>query len=652
MHRLHAIAAVIDRLVRAAADAAPAALWVLVYAAALGSGTHALFHPGAVALLDRNQLHRTEALRMALTVGTAALGLAMLHVGFILLQHARARRAGLDLTKPRDLADTLNGALRPVLALPLLQALSLPGVERDRPMWTLLVVAAISAVAVASAHAWIPLVRGSAPSARRETALRLGAPLFVACLWAGYALFFSRLSIVNHHALNTRTVSLGYYDNIFYHSAHGDPLGCSFMKAGYHGSAHFDPILVAFAPLYLLHPRAELLLVLQSVWLGAGVVPVYLLARERRASRAAAATLAALYALYPAVHGANLYEFHSLTLAVPLTLWLLYFLERGASVAYWITLAATLLVREDMPFLTCFVGAYALSSSVPRATRTGWLTIAASVAYFAAVKRWGMTSPDVFMTGNNAYAFAFNYEDMIPNHDGATGMLVSLVTNPLFVIGTMVSEPKARHVLMLFVPLCFLPAVARPGRIMLVWGLLFALLATRPLLHSIYSHYPSHLVPILFALAPTALRRIEDEPMGRAAPGGPRLARAILIGAVVASLLCSWKFGGLVPNDSFRAGYLPVARSLDAQQRETYAWVREQAERIPRDARVGVTNRIGAHAANRSAVFLYPAHDDVDWLFVDEGDLRGATLDRHLEAVSAGFDVVAKRGTLAVYRRR
>src|SRR5439155_12102520 len=124
--------------------------------------------------------------------------------------------------------------------------------------------------------------------------------------------------------------SLGFYDNIFYQSIHGHPLGCSFVKTGYHGSSHFDPILVLLSPLYLVWPRAELLLVLQSVWLGSGVVPVYLLARAQRASRAAAIALATMYAVYPALHGANAYEFHSLTLAVPLVLWLLFFLETGS----------------------------------------------------------------------------------------------------------------------------------------------------------------------------------------------------------------------------------------------------------------------------------------------------------------------------------
>jgi len=60
-----------------------------------------------------------------------------------------------------------------------------------------------------------------------------------------------------------------------------------------------------------------------------GVVPAYLLARGRLDSRLAGVALAAMYAVYPALHGANMYEFHSLTLLSPLVLTLLYFLVRS-----------------------------------------------------------------------------------------------------------------------------------------------------------------------------------------------------------------------------------------------------------------------------------------------------------------------------------
>ncbi|MFT3769097.1 MAG: DUF2079 domain-containing protein [Minicystis sp.] len=649
--RLSQLAASVDALAARAGDLAVAhVLWPILYAVALGSSLFVAAHPGLRAALAQNKVLATDARAMLVWIGVAFAGIALIHIGVVFA----ARRASATPPASVEVVHRVNRILRPTLVLPIVESLALPAIERDHPRQTLFLITLAAAVTGVLAYSWIRPVEARSPADDRSPGRDRLALLAASVLWAAYTLFFARLSITNHHALNTRTLSLGIYDNIFYQSIHGHPLGCSFVKTGYHGSAHFDPILVLFSPLYLLYPRAELILVLQSLWLGAGVVPVVLIARAHGLGRGVALAIGAMFVAYPALHGANLYEFHSLTLATPVTLWLLWFLERGATRGYWIALAAALLVREDMPILTTFIGVYAVLARRPRLLRAGWITILVSLAYFAAVKRWFMTSPDIFMTGNDAYSFAYNYDALIPQHDGARGIVTSILTNPVFVIQWMLSEPKVLFLLSLFVPLAFLPFFARPGRVMLAWGLLFSLLASRPALHAIHFHYPSIITPVAFALVPAALRRIEDSArLGASGLDGRRVARALLAAALVASALASWKLGGFVANESFRAGYLPVARSLNDEERATYAWLRAAVDRIPPDARVAVTNRMGPHASNRAAVFMIPTAAEVDWLLVDDAELHDADrarVDHDLQ--SGAFALVTRRGALALYQRR
>jgi uncharacterized membrane protein len=641
-------------------------LWPLLYAVALGSGTFVLRHPSFVSVLDNNKVPLPDSISMILWVGAALAGLGLVYGAAILLARRIGRGRGSASGGNVGLAE-LNRRLRPLLALPLIPALTFDNIERESPKETLFLITLTAAVAGTSAYAWLrptaPLgvsLTGSSgddpppPRPLRQGAARVVATLAVAALWAAYGAFFSWLSVANHHALNTRTIDLGYYDNIFYQSIHGHPLACSFIKAGYHGSAHFDPILVVLSPLYLFYPRAELLLVLQAVWLGAGVVPVYLIARERLSSRIAAVALAAMYAVYPALHGANMYEFHSLTLVAPVVLWLLYFLEAGRFKSYWALLLPTLLVREDVAILLCFVGAYAILARRPRWARLGWVTILASAVYFAIVKRFFMTSVDIFMSGKDSYSFAYYYDDLIPNHNGVAGMLVSLLTNPVFVLKTMLAELKILYFLTLFVPLVFLPLVARPGRVMLVWGLLFCLLASRGAVFSVHFQYSCIIIPVVFAVTPAALRQIEDGPVVRMLGlDGARVWRALLAAAFAASLLVTWKFGAVIDNGTFRGGFSPVARGLTPKDNELYAWIRQQIDQIPRGASVAVTNRTGPHASNRQQAYFYPEHSEVDWLFIDEAEIRGGDLEKHNKNLAAGvFELVAKRDRLAFYKRR
>jgi uncharacterized membrane protein len=396
-----------------------------------------------------------------------------------------------------------------------------------------------------------------------------------------------------------------------------------------------------------------MLLVLQSVWLAAGVVPLYLLSYRKLGRRLPAVAIAAMYALFPALHGANMYEFHSLTLLSPIVLTLLYFLETERYRAYFITLVPALLCREDASLLLCFVGAYGIYTRRPRMARAGWITISTSLVYFAIVKRFFMTSADIFMSGKDSYSFAYYYEDLIPNHNGIGGMLISLLTNPVFVVKTIVAEAKLVYLITLFLPVLFLPFVAKPGRVMLGYGLFFCTLATRGAVFSPHFQYSSVLIPILFSLTPEALRQIED---GRVADAigldGRRLARALVPAAFAASVLVSWKFGGILDNQAFKGGFVRVARSMSDKDKETFAWIRENAAKIPATASVGVTNRVGAQVSNRKTAYFYPEHQDVDWLFIDEAEIKGADLEKHNKAVQAGtWTVVAKKDRLAFYKK-
>lgn len=648
-------------------------LWPLFYAMTTGSGLWMLTHRDRLPTVATNKVGAPAATQMALWVAAALGALLLLYAGFAAWDK---RRSGA--WNVAGAAAELNRRLRFLLAPPLLAALAQPKIEVDKPELTYFFAALAAAVVGWAVYGWtrppspelaltlpptLPPERADAAHEplgpahrRRELVSRIGAAVAVAAIGLGYGLFFSRLSITNHHALNTRTIDLGYYDNIFYQSIHGRPLGCTLIRGGWHGSAHFDPLLVLLSPLYLLYPRAELILILQAMWLGAGVVPIYLITKEKLGRRLPGVLLAAMFALYPALQGANMYEFHSLTLLSPLILWVLYFLERGSIRGYFLMLVPTLLLREDVPLLLCFVGLYAILSRRPGYARVGWVTILVSGIYFIVVKRYIMPSPDIFMSGKEALSFAYYYEDLIPNKNGATGLLVSVISNPSFVLRHVFAEPKVRYFLTLFLPLAFLPFFARTGRVMLIYGLLFCFLASRTAVFSPAFQYSSVILPIAFALVPQTLRRVEDgaAPAALGLHGG-RLSRALLGAAFVASLLVSWKFGAIVHNEAFRGGFGKITRTLSDEQKAIYAWVSEQVDRIPLSDSVGVTNKLGPHASNRKEVWFYPgAGKTTDWLLIDEGEIKGKDIERHNQRVQRGEYVLVsqyKTSKMKLYQR-
>ena len=109
----------------------------------------------------------------------------------------------------------------------------------------------------------------------------------------------------------------------------------------------------------------------------------------------------------------------------------------------------------------------------------------------------------------------------------------------------------------------------------------------------------------------------------------------------------------LFNNQSFRGGFTRITRSLSDEQQATYAWVNEQATKIPRGASVAATAKMGPHISNRRHAYFYPEKQRMDYVFLDEAELRGNDLERHKKAVSKGEIVeLSRRGTMALFKRK
>ncbi|MBK8259475.1 MAG: DUF2079 domain-containing protein [Polyangiaceae bacterium] len=644
--------------------------WPVSIGLSLGVSAWAFTHKNFWADFFENKVALRDRLFGLIWLGS---GIVLATLVFTVIHLVTRRRSGLDF------AGTLakwGPRFAFLFAVPFVATMLAPEMHKAASALSLLFCGLAAISVLWSGYAWTrqpPEIEAEPAPQPTGGVGRWLAAVWVGLLWLGHAGLFSYFAIVQHFSLSTRTIDLGYYDNIFYQSIHGRWLDCSFLKTGNHASAHFDPILVLLSPLYLIYPRAELLLVLQSVWIGSGIIPVYLIAQRRLGSRWQAGILGLCYLLHPALQGANLYEFHSLSLLAPLFLWLINFLEKGSRWGYAIALLLVLLCREDAALLSSFLGLSAilapsaLTAEEDRLNvsaeerekgeklrrRLGVITIFASVAYFVVVKLVFMKSPDILNSGKEAYSFAYYYEALIPAGSGMGGLLLSLVGNPVFVIKHVFTEPKLVYFATIFLPVLFIPFATRAARWVLAYGLIFCLLASRTAVFSTHFQYATLLYPSAIAFAPVALASIRKKPMGFW--GGihmKRLAVGLVPAILAASVLVSWQFGAIVPNGKFKAGFVGLRRVLTAEDKEQYAWVKSATAQIPRDAKVSVTDKLGAHVSNRRFAFFYPARTDVDFVFIDEGDLKGKDQDKHKSIMGKGtFKEVTRRGKMVLYKK-
>lgn len=633
---------------RRAADLFSSAVWSLTDAffgwlpgALIIGASPALFlwpvvYPDKIGCLLDNKLDLESRWILLAWVSLSAAAMLCVYLGF---WAGRGRR---DSIAPFAYFRALNRRAVVLTVLPLLHLLSVKNLETRRPFLTLF----ICTLAGSIAGYWSYQVYPAAAAAdkmrsRRGSVASLTAVAVLASLYA-YAL--SSFAVTHHHNFGTCIYDLGIYVNIFWQTIHGNWLGCSFLVDGTHLGAHFDPILILLSPLFYLYPRAETLLLLQSVWLAGGAFPLYLLACRRTGRPWFGVTMVVIYLLYPALHGANMDDFHSLTLCTPLIFWCVYCLEMRRFRCFWFFLALLLSTREDLALVACFLGFYAIRAR--RARGVGAATIAISIIFLVVAKGLLMT---------NTYGFLYYYKDLIADGiEGVYSLAVSAATNPWFVLSHVFSEAKMLFFLKLLLPVLFIPLFSGRMWLLFFYGTAFILLASKDAVFNLGFQYSCLLFPFLLAATPRGVNRLtRGKTIKALGLDGRRLAVALTVAMVATSLLISRSYGVFWPNSAFRGGYAAFQRENTPEIKARYAFVLALEKIIPPDASVTASERIGPHLASRAAFFRFPAKIETDWVVVRPEELRRSYLEAwNTFQKSTKYRQLINQYGITVYKKR
>lgn len=162
-------------------------------------------------------------------------------------------------------------------------------------------------------------------------------------LFLGSLVMMTWVSVTRYSAFNMVSFDLGAMSQAIWRTTQGDPLmftteGIAFSRL----ARHVELFYFLLAPLYALRPSPTTLLIFQASLYVFGALPAYSLAQRRLPYRWMALVVAAIYLFYPVGQTAVLFAFHGDTLAMPLLLWAIDALDRGALRGYWVWLLLAL----------------------------------------------------------------------------------------------------------------------------------------------------------------------------------------------------------------------------------------------------------------------------------------------------------------------
>ncbi len=515
--------------------------------------------------------------------------------------------------------------------------------------------AAVRAALRAGPFAWE--ARLLAPVRRLRAGVALALPRFyprlpfviVLLAVAGYVAYFGYYTYCFYYSLRSG-YDLGIYDSLLWNMLHGG----SFFKtppwAGpgrSHFGNHAEFFAYALLPFYAIRQNAGTLLIIQAAIMGSAAIPLYKLAR-RHIPPWPACLLALGYLMYPALHGANLFEFHFLPLGPFLLWWAWYFLEvrRDGWAALFVVF--TLSCREDVSAWVAVLGAYFLFTG--RRPKAGLLLAVVGTAYCFALKFIAMP----YVGGGES--FTDIYKDLLPPGSKSFGAVVQTVLgNPGYTAHTLAEMSKLIFMLQILLPLAFLP-FRRPIWIVLcIPGFFFTVLSTRygPLI-SITFQYSAHFIAFLFPGVAIGL-----EWMSRRAPDRATAAvgrRAALTAMVCMALPLSYQWGAVLQQDNSYGGPIKYTFGVDAEGRRRNQAARRILRHLPSRASVTGGGFTTPFVSNRPDAFnlTISGATDAAYMFIpsEVGDFIGNEKETVTRLLKSGeFGVVDIEPPFALAKR-
>ncbi len=400
-----------------------------------------------------------------------------------------------------------------------------------------------------------------------------------------YIVYFTTLSFLRYDNFYTGRFDLGNMAQTVWNTWRGrifvftNPNGTDIISRL---AFHADFLLVLLAPFYYIWSDPKILLLIQTLVVGAGVFFVYFLAKDITKNKSIALAFSLLYILNPSIERANLYDFHPVTLAITFLLAAYYFVRRKQ---YWyfalfIVLAA--LTKEHVWVIVSLFGLYLLIIQRQKLVGTLVFLFSAGTFYFLV---W-YAIPHIL--GSQHFALSY-YSDF---GDTPSSVIKSMLLSPRKIIDLVTQHERLKYLEQLFLPLGYLSILSPLTLLFASPDLAINLLSNNSQLHQIYYQYTSTISPFLFIAAIYSVKIIK-----RYFSKTPNII--LIIYLVGVSLYGAFAYGPL-------PGSKEPNLDMITRQVENKEYIDSYLTRIPKRYSVAASNNVGSHLSQRQRIYTVP----------------------------------------------
>jgi uncharacterized membrane protein len=462
-------------------------------------------------------------------------------------------------------------------------------------------------------------------------------------LVAGYIVVFGTLTWRQQSNYGTFGFDMGIYDQAIWLMSRFRAPFDTIRGLNFFGQ-HVNLVTALFVPAYWLGAGPHFLYLVETIWMAAGAVPIWLLGRDRFANPWPPLALSAAYLLYPSVEWINEWMFHPDALIIA-PLMFAYWLATRRRWA-WFSLAAGLALscKEDAGLAVFALGLVIWLRERQRNWGIGTSLVGAGWFFLCtkAIIPWANGGGEPFYTS----LFAGYGNSLF-------GILANLVVHPTRWMRALVSHANLTYYSQLFWPVA-LVALLEP--LVLVIGvpqLFVNAISTEGYTNDIRFYYTSIVLAGIFLATVEACAKWGRTPSGR----------RLLVGVVfAASLAANVAWSPSPISVKYHTGIW--AQSSPRDQFINYVVKKV----VPREAAVSATYDIDDHMTHRPLIFEFPnpwvpanwglpgKHNFVDpnkvnWMVLDTGVVQGSEVGLLADLRRSQFRTVLDEDGILVLRR-
>ena len=447
-------------------------------------------------------------------------------------------------------------------------------------------------------------------------------------LGIGTGAFMAVTTVCRHKTFGTAVYDMGIFVQM-YHSMITDfslVTTCERENPISHFAVHFSPIFYTLYPFYKLFPKPETLLIAQAFLAASGFVPTYLICRKYKFSNVMSFMFSLVYIFSTSVLTPCNYDFHENAFLPPLLMWFFYAIEKKKIPLIYIMAILVLMVKEDAAFYVMCAGLYMFFSGKNK--RHGIVIFLMAVAVFSSVLYFLSSFGEGAMTNRT-------FGNLMQEYDGGFGDVIkTALSNPMYFISECFKEEKVKFVLIMLMPLMFMPFVTKkPSHLLLVIPFLVTNLASGYVYASKFDfQYVFGTSACLIYAALINISDLDEKNMKRIIP--------------LMALASVFMF---TANDTRCLANLE--RYLD--KKDEYDRRQAILELIPEDASVLTTSFQQPHVANRKESYVFDAGNATepntcDFVVIDITTFDDWKQDKIDVLREEGYEIFAKEDGLTV----